>query len=223
MRGTPTPITTASGTIRRPGDDLDFRFILRSESDIGARLGEYISGWLKQIGIATKSEVIGDGKLVVGLVRQRLRPVHLGMGSRPRPGLHPVDVHVSGQCGMWSDTCYSNPEYDKLYKDQQTAPNAGSAAGDRLQMQQQLYKDIPEIVLYYDKSLEAYNSAKWEGLEDNISPTPEGFLWGQYTPYSALTVRLRGTEAATSSRRVRRPTGDRGYPREPSSWSSGSS
>ena len=66
-------------------------------------------------------------------------------------------------------------------------------------MQQQLYTDIPEVVLYYDKALEAYDSANWEGLEDNISPTPEGFLWGQYTPYSALTVRPKGTEAATSS------------------------
>ena len=51
--------TDNDGTRNDPktGDNLDFRFIQRSESDIGARLGEYISGWLKQIGIATKSEV----------------------------------------------------------------------------------------------------------------------------------------------------------------------
>ena len=65
-------------------------------------------------------------------------------------------------------------------------------------MQQLLYKDNPELVLYYDKSLEAYNSTKWTGLEDNISPTPEGFLWNQYTPYSALTVQLRGADTGSS-------------------------
>ena len=47
----------------KTGQDLNFRFILRAESDIGARLGQYISGWLKQIGIATTSEVVSDGKL----------------------------------------------------------------------------------------------------------------------------------------------------------------
>ena len=65
-------------------------------------------------------------------------------------------------------------------------------------MEDQIYKDIPEIVLYYDKSLEAYNSAKWTGLEDNISPQPDGFLWNQYTPYTALTVQLRGADTGSS-------------------------
>ena len=57
MPGTPIPTATASRNDPKTGDNLEFRFIQRSESDIGARLGEYISGWLKQIGIATKSEV----------------------------------------------------------------------------------------------------------------------------------------------------------------------
>jgi hypothetical protein len=65
-------------------------------------------------------------------------------------------------------------------------------------MQDILYKDIPEIVLYYDKSLEAYNSQKWTGLEDNVSPQPDGFLWNQYTPYTALTVQLRSGASASS-------------------------
>ena len=65
-------------------------------------------------------------------------------------------------------------------------------------MQQTVYNDIPEIVLMYDNYLEIYNSAKWAGLEDNQQPQPVGLLWGQYTPYSALTLHLRGNEATTS-------------------------
>jgi len=67
------------------------------------------------------------------------------------------------------------------------------------QMQNILYKDAPEIVLDYYNSLEAYNSAKWTGLEENVSPQPDGFLWGQYTPYSALTLAPRGAGSTTSS------------------------
>jgi peptide/nickel transport system substrate-binding protein len=192
--------TDNDGTRNDPktGDNLEFRFIQRSESDIGARLGEYISGWLKQIGIATKSEVIGDGKLVSAWYANDYDLYIWGWGPDPDPDFI-LSTFTSAQCGGWSDTCYSNPAYDQLYKDQQTAPTPEDRQAIIYQMQQQLYTDVPEVVLYYDKALEAYDSANWEGLEDNISPTPEGFLWGQYTPYSALTVRPKGTEAATSS------------------------
>jgi peptide/nickel transport system substrate-binding protein len=109
-----------------------------------------------------------------------------------------LSTFTSAQCGTWSDTCYSNPKYDKLYVDQQTAPNPQDRQKIVYQMQDMLYKDVPEIVLYYDKSLEAYNSAKWTGLEDNVSPQPEGFLWNQYTPYTAVTLQLRGADTGSS-------------------------
>ena len=81
------------------------------------------------------------------------------------------------------------------------------------EMQKTIYTDIPEIVLYYDKTLEAYDSANWQGLEDNISPTPEGYLWGQYTPYTALTLAPRGADTGTLVVALVVHVADRGYPR----------
>ena len=182
----------------KTGQDLNLRLILRSESDIGARLGTYVSGWLKQIGIQTTQEVVGDGKLSQAWLGDDYDLYIWGWGPDPDPDFI-LSTFTSGQCGTWSDTCYSNPQYDKLYKDQQTAPNPNDRQKIVFQMQDQLYKDIPEIVLYYDKSLEAYNSAKWTGLEDNISPQPDGFLWNQYTPYTALTVQLRSGASSGST------------------------
>jgi peptide/nickel transport system substrate-binding protein len=182
----------------KTGDDLNFRFILRAESENGARLGEYVSGWLKQIGIGTKSEVVGDGKLVSAWYDNDYDLYIWGWGPDPDPDFI-LSTFTSNQCGGWSDTCYSNPTYDQLYKDQQTAKTPDERQAIIYQMQQAIYNDVPEVVLYYDKSLEAYNSVKWEGLEDNISPTPEGFLWAQYTPYTALTVRPRGTGTTTQT------------------------
>jgi peptide/nickel transport system substrate-binding protein len=182
----------------KTGDDLNFRFILRSESEIGSRLGEYISGWLKQIGIGTTSEVVGDGKLVSAWYDNDYDLYIWGWGPDPDPDFI-LSTFTSKQCGGWSDTCYSNPAYDKMYTEQQTATTPEARQAIIYQMQQTIYNDIPEVVLYYDKALEAYNSTKWEGLEDNISPTPDGYLWGQYTPYTALTLRQRGTDTATAS------------------------
>jgi peptide/nickel transport system substrate-binding protein len=179
------------------GDELDFRFILRSESEIGPRLGEYVSGWLKQIGIATRRETLTDGKLVSAWYDNDYDLYIWGWGPDPDPDFI-LSTFTADQCGNWSDTCYSDPEYNQWYLDQQIAPSPEERQQIIYEMQRKIYTDIPEVVLYYDKALEAYDSANWEGLEDNISPTPEGFLWAQYTPYTALTVRPRGTEAGTT-------------------------
>ncbi len=192
--------TDNNGILNDPktGQDLNFRLILRSESDIGARLGQYVTGWLKQLGIQTTSEVVGDGKLSQAWLDNDYDMYIWGWGPDPDPDFM-LSTFTSGQCGVWSDTCYSNPEYDRLYKDQQTAPTPEDRQKIVFQMQDMLYTQIPEVVLYYDKSLEAYNSAKWTGLEDNISPQPDGFLWNQYTPYTALTIQQRSGASASSS------------------------
>jgi peptide/nickel transport system substrate-binding protein len=180
------------------GENLDFRFILRSESGVEPQLGNYISGWLKQIGIGTKTEILTDSKLVDAWYANDYDLYIWGWAPDPDPDFI-LSTFTSGQCGSWSDTCYANPEYDQLYKDQQTATSQQDRVAIIQQMQNILYTDTPEIVLDYYNSLEAYNSAKWQGLEDNVSPQPEGFLWGQYTPYSALTLAPRASAPATSS------------------------
>jgi peptide/nickel transport system substrate-binding protein len=180
------------------GQNLEFRFIIRSDSDYGAQLGQYISGWLKQIGIKTDITAETTNKLTNDWYDNDYDMYIWGWYPDPDPDFI-LSTFTSGQCGSWSDTCYSNPEYDKLYKDQQIAKSQEDRAAIIGQMQQIIYDDAPEIVLMYDKYLEIYNSAKWAGLEDNQQPQPVGLLWNQYTPYSALTLHLRGNEPASTS------------------------
>jgi len=179
------------------GDPLDFRFILRSEDESSPDRGRFISGWLQQIGIATESEVLTDGKLINAWYANDYDLYMWGWGPDPDPDFI-LSTFTAGQCGGWSDTCYTDPEYDQLYQDQKTASDTAERQAIINQMQQIIYRDMPEVVLYYDQSLEAYRSDEWTGLEDNISPTPEGFLWGQYTPYSALTLAPIGSAGTTA-------------------------
>ncbi|HTG48782.1 MAG TPA: ABC transporter substrate-binding protein, partial [Actinomycetota bacterium] len=180
------------------GANLDFRLILRSDSDISADLGQYISGWLSQIGIATKKSVLTDGKLEQAWLANDYDMYIWGWGPDPDPDFI-LSTFTSGQCGSWSDTCFSNKQYDQLYLAQQTAKTPEDRIKIVDQMQGILYQQVPEMVLMYDNSLEAYNSNKWTGLEDNISPQPEGSLWNQYTPYTALTIRPVGSGGSSSS------------------------
>jgi peptide/nickel transport system substrate-binding protein len=182
----------------KSGQNLEFRFILRSDSDYGAQLGQYISGWLKQIGIKTINTVETTNKLTNDWYDNDYDMYIWGWYPDPDPDFI-LSTFTSHQCGSWSDTCYSNPEYDQMYKAQQTAQSQQQRVDIINQMQQKIYDDIPEIVLEYNRTTELYNSAKWAGLEDNQSPQPEGTLWSQYTPYSALTVHLRGNQAASTS------------------------
>ena len=169
------------------GDPLDFRFILRSEDEQAPDLGRFISGWLSDIGIKTRSEVLTDGKLIDAWYANDYDLYIWGWSPDPDPDFI-LSTFTTGQCGSWSDTCFTNAEYDQLYKDQKTSASTEERQATIARMQQIVYEEVPEVVLYYDQSLEAYRSDRWEGLEDNVSPQPDGFLWGQYTPYSALTL-----------------------------------
>jgi peptide/nickel transport system substrate-binding protein len=180
------------------GDDLNLRFILRSQSDIEPQLGRYVSGFLKQIGIGTDTEVITTGKLETAWYANDYDMYIWGWGPDPDPDFI-LSTFTSDQCGDWSDTCYANPAYDKLYKQQRIAATQDQRAQIIDQMQNIVYNDAPEIVFDYYNTLEAYNSARWQGLEDNKSPQPDGLLWGQYTPYSALTIAPRTNAPVTAS------------------------
>jgi peptide/nickel transport system substrate-binding protein len=180
------------------GKPLEFRFILRSESDVGAQLGKYISGWLKQIGITTNNEVLTDGKLVDAWYANDYDMYIWGWAPDPDPDFI-LSTFTSGQCGGWSDTCFSDAQFDQLYDDQRTATNLEDRQAIIDQMQEIIYTEIPEVVLYYDKSLEAFRSDRWTGLMENQSPEPEGFLLNQYTPYSLLTLAPIGAGGGSSA------------------------
>jgi peptide/nickel transport system substrate-binding protein len=191
--------TDGDGVREMPGggEPLEFRFILRSEDEQAPDMGRFVSGWLTEIGIATSSEVLTDGKLINAWYDNDYDLYIWGWGPDPDPDFI-LSTFTSNQCGSWSDTCYSNPEYDQLYTDQKTASDTAERQAIIDEMQQIIYRDVPEVVLYYDKSLEAYRSDEWTGLEEGISPMPEGFLWGQFTAYSALTVQPIGAGGTTS-------------------------
>ena len=169
------------------GQALDFRFVLRSEDPQSITSGEFISGWLDEIGINTRVEVVTDDKLTDIYLSNDFDLYIWGWGVEPDPGFQ-LSTYTTAECGYWSDTCYANPEYDQLYEQQQTVASSEERAAIVAEMQQIIYSDIPEIVLYNYNSLESYDSAEWGGLEENVAPNPDGFLWGQYGRHTALTV-----------------------------------
>jgi peptide/nickel transport system substrate-binding protein len=108
-----------------------------------------------------------------------------GWGVEPDPNFQ-LSTYTTGQCGVWSDTCYSNAEYDRLFDDSQKAATLEEREAIVDQMQQILYEDRPELVLWYDQYLQAYRSDKWTGFVKQ--PTEGGTILFQYGHYSDLQI-----------------------------------
>jgi peptide/nickel transport system substrate-binding protein len=69
--------------------------------------------------------------------------------------------------GGWSDSGYTNPEYDKLYKQQQEVVDPNERQKIIKQMQAMAFNDRPYIVLYYDDTLQAYRTDRFKGFVES--------------------------------------------------------
>ena len=63
----------------------------------------------------------------------------------------------------WSDSSWTDPEYDRLFKAQATAVDRDSQVKLVQQMQQIAYVASPYLIFGYPQSLEAYDTADWTG------------------------------------------------------------
>ncbi len=73
-----------------------------------------------------------------------------------------LSVLTTGQWKSWSDSAYTNPEYDKLYDQQGVTVDQEQRKQIVWQMQQMVYDDKPYIMLDYREVVEAWSN-KWEG------------------------------------------------------------
>ena len=167
------------------GESLDWRLFLATTDSDGIKAAPFVQGWLRDIGIETSIRSMTDSKLYDQWYGFDWDLIVYSWGVGPDPDFI-LSSFTSGQCGYWSDTCYSNPEYDRLYKEQQVTLDPDERQAIVVEMQQMLYRDLPEIVLWYPNSFEAWRADRWEGFLP--WPEPDGVVfWGN--PYSVLNAR----------------------------------
>jgi peptide/nickel transport system substrate-binding protein len=187
--------TDGDGVREMPGggEPLNFRFVVRTENPDTIRAGEFITAWLEQIGMSTETQPVTDTKLTDIWYANDYDLYIWGWGVEPDPDFQ-LSTYTTGQCGVWSDTCYSNPEYDKLYNKQRVAKTLEDRVAIVNQMQQIIYDEKPEIVLWYDTTLQAHSN-QWTGFVEQ--PQPQGFLLFQYGTYSYRNIRPAAAAGAS--------------------------
>jgi len=152
------------------GKPITLRLWARSESATSQRAGKLLAGWFKDVGLDIKLEIMDDGvmsdKMYASTDDGKPAPDYdmflWSWGGDPDPDFI-LSVLLTSQIMSWSDTYYSNEEYDRLYLEQQVTmdPVERKAVIDR--MQEIVYRESPYIILAYTLDLEAYNVAEWTG------------------------------------------------------------
>lgn len=167
------------------GEPLTLRLYAENDDPDGVTAAQFIEGWLQDVGIRVKRQTLAEGRLFDLWYGFDWDLIVYAWGTDPDPDFL-LSTFTANQCGYWSDTCYSNPTYDDMYKEQQTTLDRAERQAVVYEMQQTLYQDSPEIVLWYPNSFEAWRSERWTGFLH--WPEPDGVVFVDNT-YSARNVR----------------------------------
>jgi peptide/nickel transport system substrate-binding protein len=94
-----------------------------------------------------------------------------------------LDYFTTSQINDWSDSAWSNPAYDALYKQQATEMDQTKRLQDIYKLQQMIYEQSPYIPLAYSDDTEAWNTSRWTDWVQ--SPAKVGNV--VYPPYGYET------------------------------------
>jgi len=155
---------TGEDGVRAKGDTrLEMRLEYLSDSPTSPKVAEMLVEWFKQIGI--KLNVRSETREVLSA---RLTPgadfdlVLWGWTSDPDPDFI-LNALTSEQFveGGWNDSGYSNPEYDRMYREQQSLLDHEQRRLLVWKMQEVIFKDRPYIVYWYQDNLQAYRTDRF--------------------------------------------------------------
>jgi peptide/nickel transport system substrate-binding protein len=167
------------GIREMPGDPskpLNFRFSFPSDqaAATGPRFFETLRDQWKQAGVEiTLQAMEADALTAVCCPAFDFDVIRWGWGAGVDPSsllyIATTDEIPTGN----SETGYSNPEYDALFKEQEITVDKAKRNEILHKMQEILVRDVPYIIPYYAENVEAYRSDKFQGWVVD----PEGILY----------------------------------------------
>jgi peptide/nickel transport system substrate-binding protein len=161
----------------KTGNPLEFDILAITNSQGSEKSAELMAGWMDQIGLKFDVRVVSESKAYVEWENGTFDAYVWSWGGDPDPDFN-MSVYISSQCLGWSDGCYSNPELDKLYKEQRTTFDREQRRQLVYEFERLHYEQIPEIALVYPQTIQAYRTDTFKGYE----PTPQNgggllFAW----------------------------------------------
>jgi peptide/nickel transport system substrate-binding protein len=189
------------------GHELSFRLAALDEYPEDLTAARMIVGWCRDVGIGLRLEHMDERSFSDAIFNDADYDLFVwSWGGDVDPGFI-LSTFTTSQIMGWSDSQYSNPDYDRLFVRQAQALDPAHP-DDITQrkvytdaMQKILYRDDPYVVLWYNVNLQAYRTDKWTGYA--LAPSGDGApFWNQLrATYIALRpLRPAALPAADTSR-----------------------
>jgi peptide/nickel transport system substrate-binding protein len=202
--------TNGNGIREMPGggEELDFTYLVNTESQTAGQVADFMSGWLEEIGIAITQKPMDENILYTEIAKGDYDFFHWGW----TPYVDPDPMLSYFQCSgiaESADDVYDNdanfcdPEYDKLYKQQNVELDAEKRQEIVHEMLTRFYNAGVYNTLWYEGDLQAYRTDRFEGwlrqpaeigpvIFTNSSPT-----YANLTPVAASSEDGGGTSTTS--------------------------
>ena len=189
--------TDGDGVREMPGggQPLDFRYAVRSEGESSAPIAEFITGWLKDIGIATTQKTYDDGQLGEVIGRGDYDMFVWGwipyVDPDPQLGYFTCDQIASDPedpLNYYNDANFCDPEYDKLYQEQKTELDPDRRLEIVHEMLRRFYSQAVYLPLYNQADLQAYRAGRFEGFQHQPAETGPVLFSNTSPSYATLKV-----------------------------------
>ena len=165
--------TDGDGVREMPGggQPLNFTYYVRSDGETAPEIGEFVTGWLKEIGIATTKKVADDSQLTTIIGKGDYDMFDWGWTPfvDPDPMLSyftcdQVSSDPEDPSNYYNDANYCDPEYDKLYQQQKVELDRDKREQIVHEMLTRFQQSGTYHVLYTEPELQAYRKGRFEGF-----------------------------------------------------------
>jgi len=171
------------------GDDITLDYVVRSESQSAPGDAEFVSGWLKEIGIGTKLRTVNDATLTELIGKGDYDLFEWGWTPfvDPDPELSyfkcdQLSKDPEDPTNYYNDANWCDPLYDADYKAQNQELDQDKRIEIVHRMLRTMYDSASYNVIVYEGDLQAYRTDRFEGwlrqpadvgpvLFSNTSPT----------------------------------------------------
>ena len=177
------------------GEPLEFDLYTLTDTAYSTDAGKLVKGWMEQTGWDVTLLPVTSQKLTQVWSDSDYDGYIWYWTGDPDPDFM-LSIFTTDQCGVWSDTCYSDPGYDQLYLDQKVELDPAKRKAIVDQMQQQFFAEVPEVMLFYTEQLQAFRDDRWTGFVASPSDGSYIYAWG---PWSYLEMRPASTGSASAT------------------------
>jgi peptide/nickel transport system substrate-binding protein len=185
--------TRSGDGVRQKGDvKLSFDLFVRSESPSDTQAAKVVAEQARKVGIDFKVQVVSVDKLTEITTRKNdgvpapdFDTFVWGWGGDPYDPSALLKLVTTSEIGGSSDSFYSNPEYDRLFKEQTGEFDQAKRKAIVKQMIDLTQRDLPYLVLTYDPLLEAYRTDRVANVE-RVCPKPDGDAFCREVSYEPM-------------------------------------